>query len=146
MTAPARPRVVFDTNVVVSALVFTAGSLAWLRRHWRAGGSVPLASRASVEELKRILAYSKFHLSSDGLLELLADYLPYCEVLDPAEGCSIRCRDIKDQPFLDLAHCGKAEILISGDDDLLVLAGQTEFVIETPEAYRRRISGGKQNP
>lgn len=140
MTAPAAPRVVFDTNVVISALVFTAGRVAWLRGHWRAGGSIPLASRESILELKRVLAYSKFHLSSEGQLELLADYLPHCEVLDPAEGCSIRCRDPRDQPLLDLAHCGKAEILVSGDEALLALAGQTEFVIETPEAFRRRIA------
>lgn len=115
--------------------------MAWLRGHWSAGGATPLACRASIEELKRVLAYSKFHLSSQGQLELLADYLPYCEVVEPVEACSARCRDPKDQALLDLAHCGKAEILVSGDEDLLALAGQTEFVIETPEDYRRRHLG-----
>jgi predicted nucleic acid-binding protein len=45
---------------------------------------------------------------------------------------------VKDQLFLDLAQSGKADILVTGDDDLLALAGQTVFVIETPEEYRRR--------
>ena len=45
---------------------------------------------------------------------------------------------MKDQLFLDLAQSGKADILVTGDDDLLALAGQTVFVIETPEEYRRR--------
>jgi predicted nucleic acid-binding protein len=40
---------------------------------------------------------------------------------------------------------GKAELLISGDRDLLTLAGKTRFLIETPEAYRVRIFG-TQNP
>jgi uncharacterized protein len=50
------------------------------------------------------------------------------------------CRDAKDQPFLDLAQSGGADLLVSGDQDLLQLAGQTTFFIESPEAYRRRIS------
>jgi len=47
------------------------------------------------------------------------------------------CRDANDQPFLDLALNGHADLLVSGDQDLLALSGQTEFLIETPEAYRR---------
>jgi predicted nucleic acid-binding protein len=43
--------------------------------------------------------------------------------------------------FLDLAHCGHADMLVSGDDDLLVLMEQTRFVIESPERYRRRVRG-----
>jgi predicted nucleic acid-binding protein len=43
--------------------------------------------------------------------------------------------------FLDLAFSGKAELLVSGDNDLLALTGQTTFLIETPEAYRLRIEG-----
>jgi predicted nucleic acid-binding protein len=72
----------------------------------------------------------------------LADYLPYCEVVELTEICAAACRDTKDQPFLDLAQSGKADVLVSGDQDLLVLAGQTRFLIETPEAYRRRIFRG----
>ena len=34
-------RVVFDTNTVVSALLFASGDLAWLRQHWREGGLHP---------------------------------------------------------------------------------------------------------
>jgi predicted nucleic acid-binding protein len=49
----------------------------------------------------------------------------------------VLCRDPKDQAFLDLAENGKADLLVTGDDDLLVLAGQTAFVVESPEAYRR---------
>lgn len=140
MTVQNVPRVVFDTNTVISALVFTGGRLAWLRDHWRERECVALVSRATIAELKRVLAYSKFRLSVEGQLELLADYLPYCETIDPAEKCHVNCRDVKDQSLLDLAHSGKAHLLVTGDEDLLVLAAQTEFIIETPEAYRGRFS------
>jgi uncharacterized protein len=137
------PRVVFDTNTVVSALVFNGGRLAWLRLHWREGKCVPLVCRATVLELTRVLAYSKFKLSDERRLELQGDYLPYCSTVDHTERCLVACRDVQDQPLLDLAHCGKADLLIAGDDDLLALTGKAEFVIETPEAYRRRVFGAE---
>jgi len=56
------PRVVFDTTVVVSALLITSGRLAWLRAHWRAGDALPLASRATIEELTRVLRLLSLHL------------------------------------------------------------------------------------
>jgi uncharacterized protein len=132
-------RVVFDTNVVVSALLFPNGRLAWLRAHWREGGAVPLVSPATARELTRVLGYSKFRLSEQYRLEAFALYLPYCESLDPVDKCPVQCRDPKDQPFLDLAQSGKADVLVTGDEDLLVLAGQTAFVIEKPESYRLRV-------
>jgi putative PIN family toxin of toxin-antitoxin system len=133
-------RVVFDTSSVVSALLFANGRLAWLREHWREGGCVPLISRATAAELTRVLRYPKFGLSSDDVRELLADYLPYCEVIERAGRCASVCRDVSDQIFLDLAESGRADLLISGDLDLLTLAGQTGFLIETPEEYRRGMS------
>ena len=141
-----KPRVVFDTNTVVSALLFANGRLAWLRQHWREGGCTPLISRATVAELTRVLGYPKFRLAPDDSLELLADYLPFCETIELVEGCPAVCRDKSDQPFLDLAQSGKADLLVTGDDDLLALAGQTAFLIETPEDYRLKASGAGFHP
>ncbi|NUQ28029.1 MAG: putative toxin-antitoxin system toxin component, PIN family [Acidobacteriaceae bacterium] len=132
-------RVVFDTTTVVSALLFPSGRLAWLRQHWSVGGCVPLLSAATAAELTRVLRYPKFRLSEQDVVELLAEYLPFCEIVDRTTKFSVACRDAKDQPFLDLAHSGKAQLLVSGDSDLLALAEQTDFIIETPEAYRIRI-------
>jgi predicted nucleic acid-binding protein len=53
----------------------------------------------------------------------------------------LACRDKNDQPFLDLAENGKADLLVTGDRDLVALAGQTRFFIETRAAYRARVSG-----
>ncbi len=132
-------RVVFDTTTVVSALLFVNDRLAWLRQHWRERGCVPLISRATAAELTRVLRYPKFGLSTDDARELLADYLPYCEVVEPAERCASLCRDADDQMFLDLAQSGRTDLLISGDQDLLTLAGETTFLIESPEEYRTRV-------
>ena len=139
MSAAAKARVVFDTNAVLSALLFTHGRLSWLVDHWQAGNCLPLASRATALELTRILAYAKFKLSAGEQLEALGGYLPYCDVVERVESCPILCRDAKDQPFLDLAHSGKADYLVTGDEDLLTLAGRTAFGIETPVSYRNKI-------
>jgi putative PIN family toxin of toxin-antitoxin system len=133
-------RVVFDTTTVLSALLFPSGRLAWLRQHWREGECTPLISRATAAELTRVLTYPKFSLSVEDRRELLADYLPYCVVAEINQTCNLLCRDPKDQPFLDLAESGNADVLVTGDNDLLVLAGQTRFAIESPEVYRRRFA------
>jgi putative PIN family toxin of toxin-antitoxin system len=133
-------RVVFDTTTVVSALLFPNGRLTWLRQHWREGECASLICRATAAELTRVLRHPKFGLSPEDARELLADYLPYCEVIEQVERCASSCRDANDQPFLDLAQSGKADLLVSGDRDLLALAGRTTFLIETPGAYRRRVS------
>jgi uncharacterized protein len=141
----SKARVVFDTDIVLSALLFKRGRLSWLVGHWQAGNCVPLISRATGAELTRILAYPKFQLFANEQFEALGGYIPFCAVADVIQSCPILCRDPRDQAFLDLAHSGKADLLVTGDEDLLVLAGQTEFAIDTPEAYRRRVLGGAQS-
>jgi predicted nucleic acid-binding protein len=55
-------RVVHDTNVAVSALLFRAGRLAWLRDAWAAGAVVPLVCRSTIAEPEQVLFYPKFDL------------------------------------------------------------------------------------
>ena len=143
MDAPeeVKPRIVFDTSVVISVLALQSGRLVWLRAHWRDRRCIPLISRETAQELIDVLQYPKFHLGSDEINEVLADYIPFCETLIVRKPCPIVCRDNKDQPFLDLAHSGKADLLVTGDRDLLALAGKTKFVIETPGKYRLRALG-----
>ncbi len=122
MTSPLR--VVLDTNVVLSALVFGGSQAGQLRRAWQAGAFVPLASAVTVQELVRVLAYPKFSLSRAEQDELLADFLPYAQAVRmPQPPPSVpECRDPLDVPFLQLAVAGQAQRLVSGDKDLLVLA------------------------
>ncbi len=115
-----------DTNLVLSALVFAQGRLAPLREAWQGAQCQPLVSSGTAAELLRVLAYPKFKLSAAQQKELLADYLPYCiAVRLPAKPpATPACRDPFDVPFLQLAVAGKAQYLITGDQDLLRLAGQ----------------------
>jgi putative PIN family toxin of toxin-antitoxin system len=122
MSAPLR--VVLDTNVVLSALVFGAGTAGRLRLGWQQGFFAPLVSTATVQELIRVLAYPKFRLSRLEQDELLADYLPHTQAVRiPVPPSTVpKCRDQLDVPFMHLAVAGKAKVLVSGDRDLLALA------------------------
>ena len=116
---------VLDTNVVLSALVFSAGRALRVRGGWQSGRFVPLASTATTRELVRVLGYPKFGLSADEREQLLADYLPWVKVVqvpDPPPPAP-PCRDPSDMPFVHLAIAGKARVLVSGDRDLLAMAG-----------------------
>jgi putative PIN family toxin of toxin-antitoxin system len=116
-------RIVLDTNIILSALVFSHGRLAWLRHRWQARQIQPLVCKETVSELLRVLSYPKFNLDAEEQQELLADFLPYVEVIKlPKKWPKLpACRDEKDQMFLVLAHIGKAETLVTGDADLLAM-------------------------
>ena len=124
------PRVVLDTNVLLSALVFTGGVMARFRNLWTTERIQPYASKETIQELIRVLANNKFKLDVADQEGLLADYLPFAQVADAPVNV-VRtsvpiCRDPKDQMFLNLATSAKVDYLVTGDQDLLVLA-------ETPD-------------
>jgi len=75
-------RLVLDTNVLVSALLFQNGHLAWLRRSWQSRRISPLLCRTTTDELLRVLAYPKFRLDRNEITALLGDLLPYAETVD----------------------------------------------------------------
>ncbi|MDE2874667.1 MAG: putative toxin-antitoxin system toxin component, PIN family [Gemmatimonadota bacterium] len=129
------PRWVLDTNVLVSALLFPAGRLTWLRDAWRSGIIVPLASRETTTELIRVLCYPRFGLTPNEREDLLADHLPHCESVVVSTPPPIPdCRDPFDRPFLELAKAGQADALVTGDKDLHSLAPAFPIPILTPAA------------
>lgn len=135
------PVVVLDTNLVLSALVFASGRLAPLRSAWQTGRCTPLVSQATASELMRVIGHPKFKLSPADREELLADYLPYCRsVRIPARLRKLPvCRDPHDQMFIELAAVGKADWLVTGDKDLLVMAVEFNRPIVTAEVFLLKI-------
>jgi len=134
-------RVVLDTNVVLSALLFSRGHLCWLRDAWHAHQFIPLISQATTQELIRVLSYPKFKLSSTDIQTLLGDYLPCCETVTDLNnpGKLPDCRDPQDQKFLQLAAAADARILVTGDRALLELDPKTRFAIATPAQFKLRF-------
>lgn len=115
-------RVVLDTNVLVSALLFNQGRLSWLRPCWQQGQLTPVLAEPTARELLRVLAYPKFRLQAAERERLLEDLLPWCESWTAAIPSSAhRVRDPHDQVFLDLALAAATPVLVTGDADLLAL-------------------------
>ena len=78
-TRPSPPphRVVIDTNVILSALLFkNNGAPTEIRHAWQRGDCVPVVSRAMAEKLIRVLRYPKFQLLPEEQQAVLAEYLP----------------------------------------------------------------------
>ncbi len=97
--------------------------MAWLRYSWQSGAIIPLVSKETANELLKVLAYPKFELTKTERLFLLADFLPDAETvtsLDVPLDLPV-IRDKADQIFLTLAVGGKADALVTGDNNLLVL-------------------------
>jgi putative PIN family toxin of toxin-antitoxin system len=130
-------RVVLDTNVVVSALLFERGSLAWIRTAWQTRLIQPVVAEPTVRELMRVLAYPKFRLNALELEQLLADLLLWCETWTALMICAEqKVRDPKDQVFVDLALTAHVSALVSGDADLLALNAQLNPVqVLTPAEF-----------
>ncbi len=141
-----RLRWALDTNVVLSALLFPAGRVTWLRDAWRAGTITPLVSRNTATELIRVLAYPKFGLTAPEREDLLADYITCAETVVVSDEPSVPdCRDPLDRPFLELAVFAQADALVTGDKDLLALAHGFPVPLVSPEAARallQRVTPG----
>jgi hypothetical protein len=78
------PRVALDTGVLLYALLLSDDKAKRLRQLWQGGACVPLVSAASAQALMRALAYPGLKLSAAQQHELLADFLPYAEVVGEA--------------------------------------------------------------
>jgi len=143
LVARAAPKLkaVFDTNIVVSALVF-GRRLAWLRGAWANGTITPLLCRETAFELLDVLAYPKFKLAKERRDDLLRDYIPFCEVRSlpaPLPALTFACRDRDDELFLHLAISAGADVLITGDGDLLAVRASAPIRIITLSELRHLI-------
>ena len=134
-------RLVIDTNVVLSALLFPEGSLTWLRNAWKSGKILPLTSQETVSELIRALSYPKFSLTALEQQFLLADYLDWCETVTIQIRPNVPlCRDPDDRCFLELAVSGNASALITGDKDLLSLTSEFSIPVLAPAELQTFLS------
>jgi len=114
-------RIVIDTNVVISALCFPISTPRIAFDLAREKSDI-LCSEECFSEIQSVLNRKKFDQYIDR--ELREEFLnKYKEILVFIEIVTkIReCRDHKDNKFLELALDGNAEIIISGDKDLLEL-------------------------
>jgi putative PIN family toxin of toxin-antitoxin system len=130
-----RARVVFDTNTLVSRLLLTDSVPAQAVRK-AVNEAQLLVSDATMTELADVLARPKFdaYVSLEDRQQLLRLLGRIAEMV-PVVHTIRACRDPRDDKFLELAVNGDADLIVTGDDDLLALHPFRDIPIITPAAY-----------
>jgi putative PIN family toxin of toxin-antitoxin system len=127
-------RVVLDTNVLVSALLFR-GPLSSIVDLWESGRITPVLSQETFDEFQRVLAYPKFQLTKDEISALIEQCISYFDVVDVTFQVKGVCRDPYDDKFLSCALAASAGLLISGDRDLLDIGKYKDGKIISPVEF-----------
>jgi uncharacterized protein len=114
-------RFVFDTNVLISAFLFSQSKPRQALVKATVIGVIVL-SNSVLSELEEVLYRPKFdrYLTKERRQEFLEDLTENAQFIDVTEQIN-ECRDPKDNKYLELALSGQAECIVTGDDDLLVL-------------------------
>jgi len=137
-------RVVLDTNVVASALLW-GGTPERLIELAGEGTLQLVTSEALLAELAGILGRAKFAQKlmqkNVSAAEILARYRALAETIEAASIEESRLRDPDDAAVLACALAARAEAIISGDDDVLSLGSYHEIPIVSAAECLRRVSG-----
>lgn len=133
-------RVVVDTNVLVSAALKET-SLPALTVYLIEQRGCLLKSSVTEQELLQVIARPRIApLIAPRFLEWLSKLLAAAETVIIVERVAA-CRDPKDDKFLELAVNGRADLIVSGDNDLLALNPFRGIPIVKPAAFIRAVTG-----
>ena len=128
-------RFVFDTNAIVSALLIPRSKPRQAFDKALDQGRM-LISLPVLAELNEVLSRRKFdkYLLEDERKQFLAVLVEEAEMVEITEQITA-CRDARDNKFLELAVCGNADCIVSGDGDLLALNPFRGIRILQPDTF-----------
>ena len=133
-------RIILDTNVLVSGLMFPDSVPGRAVAAWREGRFDLVVPLAQLEEIGRVLAYPKIQRIVRWNEEAIGRFLKQLylrgQVVEP-EAQSLEVRDRDDLHVLQALAAGLADLLVTGDQDLLALRGRHR--IETPAEFVKRM-------
>jgi uncharacterized protein len=135
-------RVLLDTNVLLSGAFVPGLCLRIIEslvssREWQI-----ILSEQLLAEFRRH-SKNKFKAADKDIEAFLTPLLEWGSMVTPAPVAADACRDADDLPILGAAIAGKAEVLVSGDKDLLTLGSFAGFLILSPREFHNRFLGGK---
>jgi uncharacterized protein len=112
---------VLDANVFVSAIISNQ-SKARQAFDRAVDTGIILMSDPVFSEISDVLLRPKFdryidRIERQNFIEDLLEIVNFVEITQQIS----ECRDPKDNKYLELAACGGARLIVSGDNDLLVL-------------------------
>lgn len=134
-------KVVLDTNVLISALLF-GGVPGRLITLWKSRRIQPVVSQAIIEEYLRVLAYPRFQLSQNEIEYLLyQEILPWFETIMVSQGDAFIREDPSDDKFIWCAEAAGVDWIISGDEHPLKLEYE-KIPIVTPAKFLKAFETG----
>ncbi len=131
-------RIVLDTNVAISALLWRGTPYALLQHVMRHQHDQLFSSAILLEELGRVLSRPKVAqrllIISRTSHEVLADYADAVELVTPLATPPVVVSDPDDDMVIATAVAAGAELLVSSDRDLLALGRHQSIRIVSPAA------------
>ena len=132
-------RIVVDTNVFISAAL-KEKSPPGTAAHLAAESHLLLKSTITEQELFVTLARPRLApLIPPRFRDWLSEVLAAAELVAITERIAA-CRDPKDDKFLELAVNGRADLIVTGDADLLVLNPFRDISIVTPATFVQGVA------
>lgn len=131
-------KVVFDTNVLISALLWPDGSPAIAVAIARQGRIRSLVSLSILEEFRRILL-EKFKFEFAVVETAVQILVEHSEVIQPRHAVQVIKADPPDNRILECAADGRADVLVTGDNHLLALETFQKIPILTPRMFLDRF-------
>ena len=137
-------RIVLDTNVVMSALLWR-GTPYRLLEAIRQRSDVQLySSPALLEELANVLtrpsATKRLALIGKTVREVLVDYVEAIDLVDPVNVPRVVPSDADDDHVIAAAIAARADLIVSGDFDLLSMGSHQRIEVITAAVAVERIS------
>ena len=131
-------RVVIDSNVFISAFFWGGSPRRVLERAVR-GNDELLVCREILDEIAVVMRRPKF-----GVDPVFIDYFLKSieEIARPApiaQPVPLICRDPQDNKILACAAAGRAEFIVTGDEDLLVLKEYAGMKIVSADDYLKLL-------
>lgn len=126
---------VLDANVFVSAIISSSSKARQAFDRAVDTGTI-LMSDPVFSEISEVLLRPKFdrYIDRSKRQNFVEDLLEIVNFVEITQQIS-ECRDPKDNKYLELAVCGGAKLIVSGDNDLLVLNPFREITILNIQAF-----------
>jgi uncharacterized protein len=131
-------RAVVDTNIIVSSTIRPQGTVGSVLQRLRRRDFTLLLSRATLDEIVQVTHRPrlrlKYHLTDNIVRSTLRLLVLRSELVEPDVQIST-CRDPHDDKFLKVAVSGKADVIVSGDNDLLTMTPYAGIPILSPAQF-----------
>lgn len=138
------PRITLDTNVLVSGMLVAGGPSAQILDAWVEGRFILVTSLYQVEELVHVLSYPRItrrlNVSETELAVLIGQLLSKAVIVPGVLDLRGVTRGPKDDSIVACAVEGEAQLIVSGDQDLLALDQYAGIRILSPRAFLQELN------